>query len=450
MPQVPQRQQQTLARQAEVQGIGYLTGVDVRLRFLPAPPGSGIRFTRIDLPDRPSVPAHVRHVIPRERRTTLQQGNATVEMVEHVLAALSGLQIDNCLIEINAPETPGCDGSSQAFVEALEQAGIASQNQPRTRCTITQPITVTQGAAQITALPNPSQHLLLSYQLDFGSDHPIGTQSHFLEITPGRFRDELAPCRTFLLESEANALRAAGIGARTTVSDLLIFNQSGPINNHLRFPNECARHKMLDLLGDLSLLGHDLLGHVVAHRSGHALNAELVRKLIEQMEKSADPIAEATPFDIQQVMEILPHRSPFLLIDRVLELDSRKRCRALKNITINEPFFQGHLPGRPLMPGVMILEAMAQTAGVLIGEQVDFRRTFAVIAGIDEVRFRCPVVPGDQLIIEAESLRSRSRTFDIRAHATAGDHIAAQARFKFMLVDLDQVGRMSNPIAAVA
>jgi UDP-3-O-[3-hydroxymyristoyl] N-acetylglucosamine deacetylase/3-hydroxyacyl-[acyl-carrier-protein] dehydratase len=429
------RQQRTIARDAGVRGYGFLTGADIGLRFRPADVGSGVVFVRTDLPGCPSVPAHVRHVVDRQRRTTIQNGQASVEMVEHVLAALAGLRIDNCTVEIDGGETPGCDGSSQAFVQALRSAGIVEQDQPREVLTIDCPVTVQEGQATLTAHPGDAERLVLSYNLDYGRRTPIGRQSMFLDISPESFERELAPSRTFLLEAEAIALRQAGIGARTTEADLLIFGPDGPIGNALRYPDECVRHKLLDLVGDLALLSRDLVGHVVAHRSGHQLNAALVRKLLQSVEGECQRGTAASPPDINAIMRILPHRYPYLLVDRVLELVPGRRVRALKNVTCNEPFFTGHSPGRPIMPGVLIVEALAQAAGVMIAERVNPAERVALIVSIDHVKVRRPVVPGDQLLLEVEALRIKDRTADVRGIARVGDQVAAEAKIRFALVE---------------
>jgi UDP-3-O-[3-hydroxymyristoyl] N-acetylglucosamine deacetylase/3-hydroxyacyl-[acyl-carrier-protein] dehydratase len=430
------RPQRTIAREAGVRGISFLGGRDVRLRFRPAEAGSGVVFVRTDLPDRPSVPALIQNVVPRQRRTAIERGPAVVEMVEHVMAALAGLRVDNCVVEIDGPETPGCDGSSRAFAEALSEAGFLEQEAPRPVLVIDRPITVREGEAILTAHPGEVGHLVLSYHLDYGPRTPIGRQSFFVDVSTESFRDELSTSRTFLLEAEAQALREAGIGSRTTERDLLIYGPDGVIGNTLRFPDECARHKTLDLLGDLALVGRDLSGHVVAHRSGHSLNAELARRLLRAAGLGrAGPAAEVPlPMEIGEILAALPHRYPFLLVDRVIELEPGRRVVALKNVSYNEPFFQGHWPARPIMPGVLIVEAMAQAAGVLIAHGAGGGRE-ALLASIDGVKLRRPVVPGDQLRLEVDSVRSSGRATQVRAVARVGDRVAAEGKIRFIMVD---------------
>ena len=440
-----QRPQRTIARSAEVRGVSFLGGRDVRVEFRPAEADSGIVFVRSDLEGAPSVPAHVRHTVPRQRRTTLERGPAIVEMVEHVMAALAGLKVDNCVVRVDGPETPGCDGSGLAFTEALLEARIVEQSTPREVLVIDRAITVRDGEAILTAHPGAdSDRLVLSYHLDYGADSPIHRQSQFIDVTPESFRSELAPSRTFLLEAEAEALRKAGIGSRTTERDLLIFGPSGVIGNQLRYRDECVRHKILDLLGDLALVGMDLAGHVVAHRSGHQLNASLASKLLETLGKSdrGRPSAEVSgrpmvPLEINDILKVLPHRYPFLLVDRIVELEPGRRVAAIKNVSYNEPFFQGHWPGRPIMPGVLIVEAMAQTAGVLIAHGANSGR-HALLASIDGVKFRRPVVPGDQLRLEVEKVRSTGRATQVRATARVGDRVAAEGQIRFVAIDVDR------------
>jgi UDP-3-O-acyl N-acetylglucosamine deacetylase len=281
---VSHRRQRTLARPAEVRGTGYLTGKQVRLRFLPAPASSGVVFVRTD--HRPGAPiaAHVANVTGTHRRTTIGDGPFAVGLVEHVLAALAGLHIDNCRIELDAPEPPGLDGSSLAFVDALVGAGCILEDAERPLWAATHPITVQQGGATLTLHPPEDQELRISYILDYGAFSPIAPQTFTSDIEPGAFRSDIACARTFLLEQEAEMLRQQGLGRRTRFSDLIVFGPNGPLNNRLRFANEPARHKVLDLIGDLCLAGHLLCGRVVAYRSGHPLNVELAREIAERID----------------------------------------------------------------------------------------------------------------------------------------------------------------------
>lgn len=277
------RYQRTIARPVEVQGVGFLTGAAVQLRFQPAPASSGVVFVRADLQPATHIPARIDQVTGTQRRTTLGHAPHQVGLVEHVLAALAGLRIDNCLVFVNAPEPPGLDGSAHHFTEALRQAGVMLQPARRPIWGVEEAVTVSRGGASLTLHPAAGDELKISYILDFGLGSPIGRQLHTQIITPERFANDLADCRTFILESEAAELRRQGLGARTTEADLLVFGRHGPLNNRVRHANEPARHKVLDLLGDLALLGVDLRGHLVAYRSGHPLNIELVRVLARQM-----------------------------------------------------------------------------------------------------------------------------------------------------------------------
>jgi UDP-3-O-acyl N-acetylglucosamine deacetylase len=287
------RYQRTLGRAAEVQGIGYLTGANVRLRFLPAPPHSGVVFVRTDLGPDARVEAAVEEVTGTNRRTTLGRPPVCVSLVEHVLAALAGLRIDNCQVELNASEPPGLDGSALGFVEALRPAGLRLQPARRAVWAVERSVVLHQNGATLALHPADGPGLKVSYVLDYGPFSPLGRQTHTQIITPESFAAEIAACRTFVLEEEAAELKRQGLGARTRVSDLLVFGKSGPIGNRLRHQNEPARHKILDLIGDLSLLGQDLYGHVVAYRSGHPLNVELVRILCRELPAACEELRRA-------------------------------------------------------------------------------------------------------------------------------------------------------------
>jgi UDP-3-O-[3-hydroxymyristoyl] N-acetylglucosamine deacetylase / 3-hydroxyacyl-[acyl-carrier-protein] dehydratase len=282
------RKQQTIARQAEVRGAGLFHGAPVTLRFHPAGPDTGIIFQRVDLPGRPRIPARLDRVVPSQNRTTIREGDARVEMIEHVMAALAGLQVDNAILEIDAVECPGCDGSSRAFVEALDGAGIVEQDRMRLALVVLEPLCIREDDATLAIYPlEPADGLTLSYELDCGPHSPIPAQSFHVALTADAFREEISASRTFLTETEATALRAAGVGLRSTEANVLVFGRDGVIGNLLRYPDECARHKVLDMIGDLALLGADLHGFVVAYRSGHRMNAALGRLLFAAIEKGA-------------------------------------------------------------------------------------------------------------------------------------------------------------------
>jgi UDP-3-O-[3-hydroxymyristoyl] N-acetylglucosamine deacetylase/3-hydroxyacyl-[acyl-carrier-protein] dehydratase len=289
--------------------------------------------------------------------------------------------------------------------------------------------------------PGPAGGLTLSYHLDYGRGAPIPAQSYCVGLSADAFRREIAASRTFLLDSEAAALRAVGIGTRATEADVLLFGRDGVIGNELRFPDECARHKVLDLVGDLALLGTDLHGFVVAYRSGHQTNAAMGRRLLEAAAAKAPggdappPIRDDGTVDIAGIMKLLPHRYPFLLVDRVHELVPGRRAVGIKNVSINEPFFAGHWPEMPIMPGVLIVEALAQTAGVLIAASLDREGKVALIASIDAIKLRRPIVPGDQIVMEVIGDRIKAHSAAVTATARVGGDLAAEARIRFAIVD---------------
>lgn len=281
---VSHRSQRTLAGSVDVHGIGYFTGKNVRLRFRPAPAGTGVVFHRTDLGSGACLPAHHAQVTGTQRRTTLGSGDLSVTMVEHVLAALAGLNIDNCAIELDAPEPPGLDGSARGFVEALRSVGSVCLPQIRPLWSVDRSILIQDGDCSLALHPSDGPGLRITYLLDYGDFSPLGRQSCTRTLDPAVFASEIAGCRTFLLEAEAHALRQQGIGKRTQLTDLLVFGPNGPIGNRLRFADEPARHKVLDIIGDLSLLGHALTGHVVAYRTGHPHNFALVQRLARALE----------------------------------------------------------------------------------------------------------------------------------------------------------------------
>ena len=283
--QRPPVMQQTLSKPAVVSGLGYWSGREVRVEFCPAPPDSGISFVRTDLAGSPRIPARIEHRIETPLRTTLTYGGARVEMIEHVLAAVAGLGIDNCEIRVNQAEMPGLDGSSLPFVEALLAAGITALDMPAVELLVREPVRLGDDRAWIEARPATGQGLSLRYRLDYRDTPSIGQQTVEMEITPEVFCRELAPCRTFIRKAEAEWLRQQGFAKSVTTADVLVFDEDGPIDNELRFEDECARHKMLDLMGDLSLLGYRIAGWINSHCGGHRLNGELVKILLQEGQK---------------------------------------------------------------------------------------------------------------------------------------------------------------------
>lgn len=433
-------QQRTLARPAEISGQGLFTGARVNVRLQPADVNSGIEFVRTDQHPPVHIRANVGSLSKRMRRTALRNGTVAIETTEHCLAALSGMGIDNVRIELDGPELPAADGSSLTFVDTIRQAGVTEQEAPRRVFTITEPIVVREGRASLAALPGDEDALEILFDMDYG-EGPIGRQVFSYRLDAGTFAEQIAPARTFCLQQEADQMQAAGIGGHLSYKDILVFGPEGPIENELRFENECVRHKILDVIGDLAITGLDIRGRIVAHIGGHWLNQSLARRIVRQHE-SRDLQArmiDQSVLDIRRISRILPHRYPFLLVDRVIELDGDHRAVGVKNVTINEPFFQGHFPQQPIMPGVLIVEAMAQLSGVLLSQKLEHTGKLAVLLSMDKVKIRRPVVPGDQLILESEAIRVKQRTGHVRCNARVGDELAAEAVIKFMLIDAEPI-----------
>jgi UDP-3-O-[3-hydroxymyristoyl] N-acetylglucosamine deacetylase/3-hydroxyacyl-[acyl-carrier-protein] dehydratase len=433
--------QRTIEREVEITGRGLFTGHPVTLRFKPAPPGAGITFVRCDQGMPVRIGANIAHLTKRARRTSLKNGAASVETVEHCLAALRGLELDNVDIELDNVELPAGDGSARTFLDALVEAGAVEQEHERRVFDVRQPVRVAEGEAELVAWPGRPGQLDVIYELDYGPESPIGRQLFTCTIEPGFFREQVAPARTFVTEQEAAQLRAAGLGTHLSYQDIVVVGPDGPVQNEYRYADECVRHKVLDLVGDLMLFGGFVCGRVYARRSGHHLNHELVRLLQEQQTaaQTAARLAGPPKLDIRSVQRVLPHRYPMLLVDRVVEIDGDRRAVGIKNVTINEPFFLGHYPRQPIMPGVLIIEAMAQLGGILLSQKLEHTGKVAVLLSLDKVKFRRPVVPGDQLILEAHAVRVKSRSGEVFCQARVGAEEVAEAAIRFMLVDADPV-----------
>lgn len=410
------------------------------MRLKPAEPNTGIWFVRTDQNPPIRIAARVDNVSKRARRTALRNGTVAVETVEHCLSAVAGLGIDNVQIELTAGEVPGMDGSSMPLVEKLRDAGICDQPAPAEPFVIREVIRVCEGDSELIALPPlipGSDSLEVSYELDYGDESPIGRQLYRTVVTPTNYEANVAPARTFVLEREAAELRAAGLGTHLSHRDVLVFGPTGPIENELRYPDECVRHKVLDLIGDLMLFGAPLVGRVYARKSGHTLNHELVRALLAQQceQQRAEYLMRPPRLDVRDIQRVLPHRYPLLMVDRIVEVEGTRRIVGIKNVTINEEFFQGHFPGDPIMPGVLILEALAQIGGLLVSQELEHKGKVAVLLSLDKVKFRRPVRPGDQLLLEVEAVRIRASTGHIRGIARVAGEVAAEAEIKFILTD---------------
>ncbi|MFU8828405.1 MAG: UDP-3-O-acyl-N-acetylglucosamine deacetylase [Phycisphaerales bacterium] len=438
--------QHTIAEAVTISGVGLFTGVPTSATLRPAPEGHGIVFVRSDLEGSPSIAARVEHVTERPRRTTLKRGETSIEMVEHCMAALAGAAIDNCVVEVDGPELPAGDGSALLFTEAIDRVGLIEQAATRNYLVVDTPVTVREGDATVAALPIDTPSLELLYVLDYGDQSPIRRQVHSATISPDEFRTSIAPARTFSTQQEAEVMRSKGLFAHLTPKDMLVLGPGGPIDNTLRFEDEPVRHKVLDLLGDIHLTGRPILGRIVAHRAGHKLNHKLARELLDHARQtehgragSGHSRAITQPaMDIRSILRILPHRYPMVLIDRVLEMEPDQRAVGIKNVTINEPFFQGHYPGQPLMPGVLIVEAMCQLAALMLSQKLERIGKVGVLLSMDTVKLRKPVVPGDQLVIEVDALRTSTRYGDVQCRGFVGGDLAAEARVKFMMIDAER------------
>lgn len=432
--------QTTVGKEVSFSGIALHTGNDTTITFKPAPPNTGIRFVRTDLDNDPEIKAHVAKVVDVVRGTNIQQGEAKIYTVEHLLAAFYALNVDNVFVEMDANEPPVGDGSATHFVTMIEESGVIDQGVPRQTYFVTKPIVVSDNGSMIVALP--SDKLVITCTIAF--DHPeVFSQHNTFTINKDTFIKEIAPSRTFCFQHEVEQLITQGLIKGGSLDNAVVIGDEAVFSKEsLRFKDEFVRHKILDLIGDLSLLGKTLHAHIIAIKPGHNLNIKLAEKLYQQNGAGSktkrsvgldEPTTEASEVDISEIMKILPHRYPFLLVDKIIEVGDNK-ITGFKNITINEPFFQGHFPGRPIMPGVLMIEAMAQVGGIMLLRKPENLGKYAYFMSINNVKFRQTVLPGDQLLMKAEVIKIRGKTGRVRGEAYVRGKLVAEGDITFALV----------------
>ena len=419
--------QKTIGKVVSYKGVGLHMGKEITLTLEPASVDEGVVFIREDLPGAPQISARTNKVTSNKRGTSIGDEKVGVHTVEHILAALAGLGIDNVKVRIDGEEVPAADGSALPFVRLIQEAGTIVQDAPRRVFTVKEPLWMEEDGRRLVVLP--CSEFKITYTVDFPFS-PLKSEFGEFTIDKDTFIQEIAPSRTFGFMEEVEELKKAGLVQGGSLENAVVIGKEGVINKEgLRFPNEPVRHKILDLIGDLYLLGGPIQAHIIAVKAGHLFNVKLVKKLENLKDEK-----EAISLDINAINDILPHRYPFLLVDRILSLKD-KEIVGLKNITINEPFFKGHFPGHPVVPAALIIEAMAQVAGVYLLNKTENRGKLAYFAGIDKARFRRPVVPGDQLITRVKILNLRKTMGRVQAVSTVAEEVVAEAHFLFSLVE---------------
>ena len=433
------QQQHTLAKSASISGSSLHTGEKVTLTLHPAPPGHGRKFRRMDLADQPVIEADIEHVKTVERATSIAQGAVKVQTVEHVLAALAGMGVDNALIEMDANEPPIGDGSARPFVELIKKAGVIEQGAVRAVFEVTEPIHLeTKGGSLMTIVPDPA------FRISCTQVGPEGrfTQFFSTEITPAIFEKEIAPARTFVFYEDVKPLMDKGLIKGGSLENAVVVRGDNVLSKEpLRFREEFARHKILDIIGDLSLFGRPIRGHVIAVKPGHGPNTDLARAVAKQFARQMALVPPGvTPkggdvLDVNDVMKLLPHRYPFLMVDRIVGLEGDSKCVGVKSVTINEYFFQGHFPGHPIMPGVLQLEAMAQVGSILLLRMPGYAGKIGYFMSADNVKFRKPVVPGDTLFIEVEMTQRKRAIARAKGRCIVNGEVVSEAEMLFGVVD---------------
>ncbi|MBN2483538.1 MAG: UDP-3-O-[3-hydroxymyristoyl] N-acetylglucosamine deacetylase [Candidatus Omnitrophica bacterium] len=433
--------QRTIQESAVLEGLGLHTGQKVKVELLPAPPNAGIIFIRKDIAPEVMIKADYYSMLDPvkfPRRTSIAHQGVCVHTVEHLMAALNFLGIDNLYINIWGEEVPGMDGSAKLFVESLRNAKIVEQEPSRQYVTVKEPLWVEEGNSSLVIFPAP--YMRVSYTLQY--NNPL-INTEYVDLTLNGTCDEsIYQARTFCLQEEVQPLLDMGLGKGSTYENTLVISEKEIVKNKIRVTNEFVKHKVMDLLGDLYLAG-PIKGHIIAIKSGHNLNIRLVKKIKEYQKKAssggigsiAGYVATEKELSIGEIMKVLPHRYPFLLIDRIISMEPGKRAIGIKNVTVNDYFFQGHFPQRPVMPGVLIIEAMAQVGGVLMLANEENKGKLAYFMAADDVKFRKTVEPGDQLVIEVNCGRIKSKTGTVYTKAFVDNKAVAEATLMFALVD---------------
>lgn len=427
--------QKSIAGEVSIRGVGVHTGQETTITFKPGPADSGIRFVRADLPNREEIQVIADNAVLEESLflTQLGSGRSEIKTVEHVLAACTGLGIDNIILELSSSEPPICDGSALPFVEAIKKAGIVTLDRPKQFIEVTEPIWLYENGLELAIIPSP--RLEITYKIDY--DHPaVGIRSASFLINEKTFVEKIAPARTFCFLKDVDILRQQGKIKGGSLDNAIVIGEHDFLNEELRFDDEIVRHKILDVMGDLALLGKPIKGHVIAVRSGHAFNIRFVRKILSTLNGKIAGGVPKLPMSAEEIRRILPHRYPFLLIDRVIDIDyTNMSVKAIKNLTNNEEFFNGHFPQEPIMPGVLLIEAMAQTGGVLLLSLDENRGKNAYLVGVDNAKVRRKAVPGDQLVIETKILKIRKKAGKVESTIHVDGNLVAEANLFFSLGD---------------
>src|SRR5467141_3727587 len=433
--------QHTLGKTAGFSGTSLHTGEKVSLKLHPAPIDHGIKFKRKDLADEPTIDARIDNLKMVERATTIGEGSVRVHTVEHVLAALSAMGVDNATVEMDANEPPIGDGSAQSYVDVIKRAGVTAQEAPRKFFEVREPMHVESKAGSLLVLLPDDKFRISCTQAGPGNRF---TQFFSTEITPAIFEREIAPARTFVYYEDVQPLVDKNLIKGGSLENAIVVRGESILSKEpLRFPDEFVRHKIVDIIGDLALVGCRIRGHLIAVRPGHAANAELARAIAkEQSRRDALTVPRVVPkgnggLDSEEIMQILPHRYPFLMVDRIISFDeSGTKCIGVKSVTINEPFFQGHFPGHPVMPGVMQVEAMAQVASLLLFKLAKTSSRIGYFMSAVDVKFRKPVMPGDTIFIHAELTKARGeRLAKAKCHCVVNDAVVSEGELMFTFLD---------------